>query len=118
MAPTDLDVIVRTAGVVLLLLLALMLLRDDRSRQIAKWFAPLALSLSGFLIGNTADLSLRLSGPVGALAHIARGFPVVFLWWFCLACFDRTFRPQGAVLAVGLAWLIIASADRGLLGGW
>jgi AraC-like DNA-binding protein len=41
---------------------------------------------------------------------------VVFLWWFCLTTFDQAFRPRRAVLAVGLGWLVIASADRGLLG--
>lgn len=34
----------------------------------------------------------------------------------CLASFDAAFRPRGAVLATGIAWVVVASADRGLFG--
>jgi AraC-like DNA-binding protein len=114
----DLDATVRIAGVFLLLVLGLLLARDARSRRLAGWFAAFALCLAGFLIGNTADPSLRLSGPIAVGAHVVSGYLVVCLWWFALSCFDRSFRPQGAVLASGLAWLILASADRGFLGAW
>jgi hypothetical protein len=93
-----------------------MLIRDERGRRLAASFAPLAACLSGFLIGNTPDPSLRLHGVIADAAHLASGYAVVFLWWFCLASFDQTFRPRGAVLGAGLAWLVIASADRGVLG--
>ena len=116
MDPQQLDGIVRVSGVTLLLLLAVVLIRDDKSRRIAVWFAPLALCLSGFLIGNTPDAALRLHGPAGAAAHLLSGYAAVFLWWFCLAGFDPNFRPRGAALVVGLVWFLLASADRGLLG--
>jgi AraC-like DNA-binding protein len=112
----QLDTVVRVAGVTLLLLLAVTLIRDSHGRRIGAFFAPLAVCLCGFLVGNTADASLRLDGAVGAVAHLLSGYAAVFLWWFCLAVFDRTFKPRGRVLAVGLAWLFIASADRGVLG--
>src|ERR1700761_5002996 len=114
----DLDAIVRIAGVVLLLVLGLMLVRDGASRRLAGWFAPFALCLAGFLIGNTADPSLRLSGTVAVGAHAVSGYLVVCLWGFALACFDRAFRPQGAVLAAGLAWLVLTTAGPGFLGPW
>ncbi|MDB5734801.1 MAG: transcriptional regulator, AraC family [Alphaproteobacteria bacterium] len=116
MSPEQLDGIVRVSGVTLLLLLAVVLIRDGKSRRIAIWFAPLALCLSGFLIGNTPDVALRLHGMAGATAHLLSGYAAVFLWWFCLAGFDQDFRPRGATLAFGLAWFVLASADRGLLG--
>lgn len=75
-------------------------------------FPPLAICLSGFLIGNTPDPTLRLSAAPSAIAHFASGCTVVFLWWFCLACFDRQFVPRGRVLAVGLTWVALAAADR------
>ena len=56
------------------------------------------------------------AGLVGAVAHTTSGFAVVFLWWFCLSCFDSRFRLAGGVLGVGLVWAAIASLDRGLLG--
>lgn len=113
---SQLDVIVRVAGATLLLLLTILLARDPRTRRVAVYFAPMAVCLLGFLAGNTPDPSLRLSGPLGTVGALIAGYAAAFLWWFCLASFDPLFRPHGGVLAAGLAWLIIASADRGLLG--
>jgi AraC-like DNA-binding protein len=99
-----------------MLFLALLLGRDRQGRGQVLLFAPLALCLSGFVAGNTPDAGLRLSGPAGAFAHLVSGYAAVFIWWFCLACFDRGFRLGGWVLAVGLAWIGLASLDRGLFG--
>ncbi|MFN3944188.1 MAG: helix-turn-helix domain-containing protein [Allosphingosinicella sp.] len=107
------DVAVRIGAIAVLLLLAWLLFRERaRIGLPGLLFAPLAVCVSGFLIGNTPDPALRLSGPPAAAASAASGFAVVFLWWFCLACFDPRFRPRGAVLATGLAWLALAAADR------
>jgi len=113
---SQVDVITRVAGATLLLALAALLARDPRTRRLAAYFAPMALCLAGFLAGNTPEPALRLGGPLGHVAVLAAGYAAVFLWWFCLASFDPTFRPRGGVLAAGLAWLVLASADRGLLG--
>jgi AraC-like DNA-binding protein len=107
----QLDLATRMAGITVLLLLAGLLWRDRvRVGLPAVLFAPLALCLSGFLIGNAP--SPALIGAAATLAHFASGFTVVALWWFCLACFDPRFRPGGAVLAVGLLWISLALADR------
>lgn len=113
---SQLDVITRVAGGTLLLALGVLLARDPRTRRLAAYFAPMALCLAGFLAGNTPELSLRLAGPLSHASALVAGYAAVFLWWFCLASFDPTFRPRGGVLAAGLTWLVIASADRGLLG--
>lgn len=111
-----LDVAVRASGVTVMLLLASMLLADGRPSRLALWFAPLAVCLTGFLIGDTPVASLRFGGVLGGVAHLASGYAAVCLWWFCLASFDHGFRPKGAVLAAGLCWIALASVDRGLLG--
>ncbi|HET9428611.1 MAG TPA: helix-turn-helix domain-containing protein [Allosphingosinicella sp.] len=109
----QIDVAIRVGGVVMILFLAWLLFRQRRRVGVpALLFAPMAICLSGFLIGNTPDPSLRLSGTAATIAHFASGWAVVFLWWFCLACFDRQFRPRGPVLAVGLAWILLAGAAR------
>ena len=109
----QLDVAIRLGGIAMILLLAGLMFPQRRSVGMPAWlFPPLAICLSGFLIGNTPDPSLRLSGAAGAIAHFASGCTVVFLWWFCLACFDRRFRPRRGVLAVGLCWIALAVADR------
>ncbi len=113
--PLDqLDVIVRVAGATLLLLAAVTSRR--RLAHAGRYFIPLALCLCGFLAGNTPVSDLRLGGPLGSLAVLLAGYAAVFLWWFCLAVFDASFRPRRGVLAIGMAWIVIASADRGLFG--
>lgn len=112
----QLDVVLRVAGATLLLFLAALLAREPRTRRLAVYFAPMAVCLVGFLSGNTPDAALRLNGLLGSAAALVAGYAAVCMWWFCLASFDETFRPRGRVLAAGLAWILIASADRGLFG--
>lgn len=114
--PLDqLDVIVRVAGATLLVVAAIgKWRRGDRADD--RWFAPLALCLCGFLAGNTPVSALQLGGPLGHLAVLLSGLTVAFLWWFCLSVFDWTFRPRGPVLVVGLIWMVVACADRGVFG--
>lgn len=112
----QLDVVVRVAGSTLLLFLALLLAREPHTRRLAACFAPMAVCLAGFLAGNTPNPALRLGGPLGSFGALIAGYAAVCVWWFCLASFDETFRPRGGVLAAGLAWIGVASADRGLFG--
>ena len=112
----QLDATLRIAGVTALLLAAAHLVRTPGQARAALWFAPMAVCLCGFLIGNTAEPALQVSGALAQVAHLLSGYAVVFVWWFCLAAFDPDFSPRGGVLAAGLAWLVIAGVDRGLLG--
>ena len=99
------------------MLLAWLLLGQRRRVGLpALLFAPLAVCLTGFLLGNTPFVALQSAGLIGNLANAASGFTVIFLWWFAVSCFDSRFRLQGGVLMVGLAWAGIAAADRGLFG--
>lgn len=114
---SQLDAVIRAGAVCTILLLAWLLFRQRRQVGLpADLFAPLALCLAGFVIGNTPITSLAPVGLVGTIAHTASGFAVVFLWWFCLSCFDSRFRLGGGVLGIGLVWAAIAALDRGLLG--
>jgi AraC-like DNA-binding protein len=113
----QLDIAIRTGAVSTILLLAWLLLGQRRQIGLpAVLFLPLALCLAGFVIGNTPITLLAPAGVVSTVAHTVSGFAVVFLWWFCLSCFDRRFRLTGIVLGVGLLWTAIAALDRGLLG--
>jgi AraC-like DNA-binding protein len=113
----QLDLALRLGSASILILLAWLLLGQRyRVGLPALLFAPLALCLAGFILGNTPLASLRPTGLIGDLASVASGFTVIFLWWFALSCFDRCFRLQGVVLIIGLAWAGIAAADRGLFG--
>ncbi len=117
MSIVQLDAAIRAGAVGTILLLAWLLLGQRRQVGLAAvLFPPLALCLAGFVIGNTPITALAPAGMVGAIAHIVSGFAVVFLWWFCLSCFDSRFGLKGGVLGVGIAWAVIAALDRGLLG--
>lgn len=100
-----------------LLLAWLMLIHRRQLGLPALLFAPLAVCVAGFVVGNTSLPYVRPVGLFGAVAHAASGFTVIFLWWFALSCFDRRFQLQGGVLATGLAWAGLAAADRGLFAG-
>lgn len=113
----QLDLALRFGSASIFLLLAWLLLCQRRRVGLPSiLFAPLAVCVAGFVLGNTPLASLRPAGPMGDLANAASGFTVIFLWWFALSCFDSRFRLQGGVLIAGLAWAGIAAADRGLFG--
>ncbi|KPF73690.1 AraC family transcriptional regulator [alpha proteobacterium AAP81b] len=113
----QLDVAIRIAAATTLLLLAWLLFRQARRIGLpALLFLPLAICVAGFAIGNAPAAAPRPAGALGSIAHFVSGFTVIFLWWFCLACFDRRFRPRGGVLAGGLLWAALAAGDRGLFG--
>ena len=116
MSLAQLDILTRAGAVCTILLMATLFLRQHRHLGVpAILFAPLAICVSGFVAGNTPTASLAPTGLLGFVAHSVSGFSVVFLWWFCLSCFDREFKLRGGVLCVGLAWAFLAALDRGLL---
>src|SRR3546814_17913895 len=87
----QLDAAIRIGGITMILLLAWLLFRQRGKIGVpALLFPPMALCLSGFLIGNTPDPSLHLSGAPGSLAHFASGSTAVSMWCFC----SSRFLPQ------------------------
>lgn len=113
----QLDLALRIGSASILMLLAWLLLAQSRQVGLpALLFAPLAVCLTGFVLGNTPLVSLQPAGLLSDVANAVSGFTVIFLWWFALSCFDSRFRLQGSVLMIGLAWAGIAAADRGLFG--
>jgi len=102
--------------VTILLLAWLLLLQRRTIGRPALLFLPLALCVAGFVSGNTPLDGLRPHGVLAFIANAGSGFLVIFLWWFCLSCFDPRTRLAGWVVAVGLIWAALAGADRGWLG--
>jgi AraC-like DNA-binding protein len=110
------DVIARVAAATLWLLLAMRLLSAAPRERLVRWFVPLALSVVGFLAGNTIHADARFSGVAADLAGLLSGSAALFLWWFCLAYFDDSFRLGRLEIAVALLWLPLMLLDRGWLG--
>lgn len=118
MIVSQLDVAIRAGATVTILLLAWLLLIHRRTvGRPALLFLPLSLCVAGYVTGNTPLDAMRPYGPVAVIANAGSGFLVVFLWWFCLSCFDPRTRLARGVLAVGLLWAALAAADRGWFGG-
>lgn len=113
----QLDVAIRLCAISVTLILAWLLFRQRRQIGHSAYVFPLlALCLSGFLAGNTPVTALRPTGVIAECVHLCSGLTVVFLWWFCLSCFDRSFKIGGWVLLIGIAWTVIACTDRGVFG--
>jgi AraC-like DNA-binding protein len=111
------DTAIRLGAAGIFLLLAWLMLRHRRRLGLpGHLFAPLAVCVAGFVVGNTPIPAFRPVGWPGTFAHAVSGFTVIFLWWFSLSCFDSRFRLKGGVMIVGLAWAAIAATDRGLFG--
>lgn len=113
----QLDVAIRAGAAATILLLAFLLVLHRRTvGRPALLFVPLALCVAGFVCGNTPLEDLRPQGSMAVLINTGSGFLVIFLWWFCLSCFDPRSRFAGWVLAVSLVWAALAAADRGWFG--
>lgn len=113
-----LDLLLRSTAASLLLVTALLLLRDARRERIVWFFVPFALCLCGFLARNTPDPALLPTGAFALLASFLSGNAAIALWWFCLALFDDDFRPGPLEAGVGGAWFALAAFDRGFAGPW
>ena len=111
-----LDVIVRVAAATLWLLLTTRLLLAAPRERLVLWFLPLALGLAGFLAGNTAYGQAALPGATADMAGLLSGSAALFLWWFCLALFDDSFRFGPLQVVVALLWWPLMLLDRGWLG--
>lgn len=109
------ELLIRAGGPFLLLFVAAILLRDDRRQAMARLFAPLALCLSAFIVTNSAGPDL-VTHRIEPWLNLLAGWTVPFLWWFCLSVFDRDFRVRGVVAWIGMAWIALATINRGWLG--
>lgn len=117
MSIAQLDFALRLGAAGVLCLLAWLMLSHRRSPDTSTLlFGPLAVCVSGFVLGNTPLPDFRLAGAADNIANAASGMTVIFLWWFSLSCFDRGFRLRGPVLIAGLTWAVLAAGDRGLFG--
>lgn len=113
----QIDAALRAGAASICLLLAWLMLRHRRQLGLPSLlFAPLAICLASFVLGNTPLVFAVPRGVPGDMAHGLSGFAVIFLWWFSLSCFDPRFRLKGGVLVTGIVWALIAAADRGLFG--
>lgn len=110
------DVMVRVVAATLWLLLAMRLLSTAPRERLVRWFVPLALSVVGFLAGNTMHSDARFFGVAADVAGLLSGSVALFLWWFCLAYFDDAFRFGRLEVAIALLWLPLMLLDRGWMG--
>lgn len=113
-----LDSSLRFAAITLLVLMAILSLRDARQLLQARIAAALCISLAAMLL-NTAPVDLKLP-PIGDgiawLLHIPN---TILLWWFALSLFDDDFRLKPVHWAVFcLVFVFLGSVQAGLHLNW
>ena len=106
------DIALRTAGACLLLFTAAVLALSAPRAPLARWFAPFALGVAGFLGVNTAFDAAELPEPWWSVASFLSRMAAVFLWLFCLALFDGRLRTPRLAWAVGVAWFALVVVDK------
>ncbi len=86
-----LDVLTRYSAVALLLLMAVLAIRDGRGAATTRFAALACVSIAALLL-TTAPLELKLP----LVPHIALRIidvpNIVFIWWLCLAMFQGEFK--------------------------
>ncbi len=106
------DIALRAAGACLLLLTAAVLALSAPHSPLARWFAPFALGVAGFLGVNTAFDAAELPEPWWSVASFCSRMAALFLWLFCLALFDGRLRAPRWAWAVGLVWFMLVVLDK------
>jgi AraC-like DNA-binding protein len=106
-----LEAALRGGTVALLLLVAILFLRDSGRTPAGRNSALSLLSAAGYVIGSAPDVA-SLDTPVGlSLLAVSLGHPVL-LWIWAAATFDDEFKPSWRR---GVAWLGLVALGMGSL---
>lgn len=100
------DVVLRSAGCGLLLLMGGLLLRHARGLRPGRFGALLAAGLAGVLIVDTPS-SLGMPAPLRASILLFSMNAAIFIWWFLRALLDDEFRLRRVEWAVAAAWFLL-----------
>lgn len=104
------ELLLRAAGVTLLLMQTGLLLRDARHVRTAQFGIALALSLACVMATDTAA-GLRPPREVMILLTPISMFSAVFVWWFSQSLFDDEFRIAPWQIAVAVIWGVFGFAN-------
>jgi AraC-like DNA-binding protein len=117
-----LDVVLRVSAASLFALVSGIVLaascRATDDRRLGAYFSLVALGTIGFLASNTAFPITRLTGPAGEVLSLLSGSVAVFLWWFLLAVFDRSWHLRTHHALIGAVWIGLAATQRGWFGSY
>lgn len=95
-----LDAFFRFTGIGLLLLLAVLSLRDARRWKSAPYLALATLSVAALFAGY-APAALQPTGPLLVIVRFGDIPNLVFVWLFALSLFDRNFRLRPFHILIG-----------------
>ncbi len=108
-----LDLILRVAGVTILLLIAGLILRDARHIRPARFGVLLAVSLAAVLATSISENSFA---PPQALRYVLSPLSstsAIFIWWYCLSLFDDDFRLGPLEWSVAAVWTVLGAVNWG-----
>ncbi len=102
----NIDIILRSAGCTLLLVMAGLLLRHVRGSGPARLGVLLAAALAGVLMVDTPS-SLEWPVALRAIILLFSMNAAIFIWWFLRALLDDEFRLGRIDWAVAAAWFLL-----------
>lgn len=103
-----LDVSLRYSSVTMLLLIAILALRDGRKFPPAIYIVLATVTIACMLLGTSLP-ELQLPQPFHSLVRFGDVGNIVFIWWLGLAIFQDNFRlrwPHWAVMAINCTVLL------------
>lgn len=103
-----LDILLRYSTVTLLLLIAILAIRDGRNFRPTLYIVLTTLTVAFMLLGTTRP-ELQLPQPLHMTVRILDVGNIVFIWWLGLAIFQDDFRlrwPHWAVFALNFGALL------------
>ncbi len=108
------DAFFRFSGIGLLLLIALIALRDNRSAQSTPFLVLACISTASLFLGYAPD-ALRLNGWAFAIARLMDVPHLIFVWLFALSLFSSNFRLSrghfivSALYCMPILWIRLAA---------
>jgi len=103
-----LDVLLRYSTVTMLLLIAVLALRDGRKFRPTIYIVLTSVTVAFMLLGTSPE-QLKLPQPFHSIVRFGDFGNIVFIWWLGLAIFQDGFRlrwPHWAVMAINCAVLL------------
>ena len=94
-----LDILLRYSSVTMLVLIAILAIRDGRKFPPTFFIVLATLSITCMLLGTSLD-AFRLPQPFHAIVRFGDVANIVFIWWLGLAIFQDSFRLRWWHLAV------------------
>ena len=108
-----LELILRVAGITVLLMISGLILRDGRHIRPARFGAILAVGLAAVLATSISEDSFAPPQTLRYVLSPLSASSAIFIWWYCLALFDDDFRLGPLEWSVAALWTALGVVNWG-----